>query len=81
MSEFAPGTFQFAERSMEQSVREAHEWAENRRLQRQASEAHGRVHRFYFDAMCSLGGRLASWGERLQERYSTEGSPQVTQSA
>jgi hypothetical protein len=81
MSEFAPGTFQFAERSMKQSVREAHQWAEARRLQRQAMTRRIRVHRFYFDAMSSLGCRLASWGERLQERYSSEGSAQATQSA
>lgn len=77
MSEFAPGTFQFAERSMKQSVREAHQWAETRRLQRQAGVARGRVHRFFFDAMSALGHRLASWGERLQERFSTEGSTQA----
>jgi hypothetical protein len=81
MSEFAPGTFQFAERSMEQSVREAHQWAETRRLQGQARAGRERVHRFYFDAMSSLGCRLASWGERLQERYNSEGSAQATQSA
>jgi hypothetical protein len=81
MSEFSPGTFQFAEKSMKQSVREAHQWAEARRLQRQVRAGSGKLHRFYSDVMSSLGGRLASWGERLQERYSSEGSAQATQSA
>jgi hypothetical protein len=62
---------------MKQSVREAHRRAETWRLQRQAGVARGRVHRLFCDAMSALGHRLASWGERLQERFSTEGWTQA----
>jgi hypothetical protein len=66
---------------MDIALRDAHQWAENRRLRRQARAGRKQVHHFYFDAMSSLGCRLASWGERLQERYSSEGSAQAPQSA
>lgn len=80
MSQYVPGTLYYAERDMDMALREAHQWAETRRLQRQAKGAQNRIHRFYFDALASLGYRLASWGERLQERYNNEGSAQATQS-
>jgi hypothetical protein len=80
MSEFAPGTLYCAERDMEMAVRDAHRWAGNQRLQRQAKAGRSKIQRFYFDALVSLGTRLASWGERLQERHSREGSAQATQS-
>jgi hypothetical protein len=80
MSEYVPGTLYNAERNMDMALREAHQWAENRRLQRQVKEGRKRTERFYFDALASLGYHLASWGERLQERYNSEGSAQATQS-
>ncbi len=80
MSEYVPGTLYCAERNMDMAVRERHQWAETRRLQRQAKEGRSRTQRFYFDALASLGYHLASWGERLQERYNSEGSAQAAQS-
>ncbi len=80
MSEYAPGTLYNAERNMQMAVRDAHQWAETRRLQRQARGGRNGVQRFYFDALASLGTRLMSWGQRLQERYSSEGSAQAAQS-
>lgn len=81
MSEYSPGTFQFAERIMDLSVQEAHRGAEAQRLQRQAKAGREGSLRLYSGAMAWLGHRLSTWGERLQERYSPEGSAPVAQSA
>ena len=80
MSEYPPGTFQFAERTMDLSVQEALRGARSRRLQREASTGRESSPRFYFGALVWLGQHLATWGERLQERYNAEESvplPQV----
>lgn len=79
MSEYPPGTFLLAERSMDMAVRDAHQWAETERLRREAAEGRSRLQRFYFDLLAALGHRLAVWGERLLERYDAEGSTQATQ--
>lgn len=81
MSTYPPGTFQFAERTMDLSVREALSQAESDRLRRLARATGARPHRFYFDALAWLGHHLAAWGQRLQERYGPEGRTSVRQSA
>jgi hypothetical protein len=79
MSDYVPGTLYNAERDMNTALRERHQRAEVRRLQRQLKGG-SRLQRFYFDVLASLGHRLASWGERLQERYGSETSAQAMQS-
>ena len=81
MSEYAPGTFQFAERIMDMNVMEARRGAEAQRLQRRARAGRASGQRLHFRTLAWLGQRLTSWGVRLQERYSTEGSSPVPQSA
>lgn len=79
MSEYAPGTFQFAERIMDMNVAEARREAQRLRRRARADRASGQ--RLHFRALAWLGQRLTSWGVHLQERYSTEGSSPVPQSA
>jgi len=81
MSEYAPGTFQFAEQIMDMNVAEARRGAEAQRLHRRARADRASGQRLHFRALAWLGQRLTSWGVRLQERYSTEGSSPVPQSA
>jgi hypothetical protein len=81
MSEYSPGTFQFAERIMDMSVQDAHRQARAGRLGRQARAGREKGYRFYSGVLASLGCRLATWGESLQERYGVEGSASVSQSA
>lgn len=77
MSQYIPGTLYTAERNMGMTLQERHQWAEDRRLRRQCKKGHKSAQRFYFEALASLGYRLASWGEWLQERYKSEGSTQA----
>jgi hypothetical protein len=77
MSTYPPGTFHFAERNMELSVRETLRQAESDRARRLARAGSPRRHRFYFHALAWLGNRLATWGQDLQERYSPEGRTSV----
>lgn len=81
MSTYPPGTFQFAERTMDLSVREALGQAESDRVRRLAKASGARQHRFYFVALAWLGHQLASWGQGLQERYGPEGRTSIRQSA
>ena len=81
MSTYPPGTFQFAERTMDLSVREALGQAESDRVRRLAKASSARQHRFYFIALAWLGHRLATWGQGLQERYGPEGRTSMRQSA
>jgi hypothetical protein len=81
MSEYSPGTFQFAERIMDMSVHDAHRQVQADRLGRRARVGHERRHRFYSGALASLGCRLTTWGEILQERHGTDGTASVSQSA
>jgi hypothetical protein len=74
MSEFPPGTFLFAERTMDLSVHEARRDARKRRLQREAGAGRETSHHFYFRALARLGQHLTSWGARLQERYNADES-------
>jgi hypothetical protein len=76
MSDYVPGTLYNAERDMDIALRERRQRAEARRLQREIKGG-TRLQRLYFDALASLGHRLASWGERLQERYGGEASAQA----
>lgn len=80
MSEHSPGSFHLAERTMDLAVEEALRDAKARRLAHEARAGRESRSRFYSRALVWLGQRLATWGERLQERYSAEGSapfPQV----
>ena len=81
MSEYAPGTWHMAERSMQLNVQQAQREVNRYRLQRQARMARGKGRRFYCTLLASVGGRLAVWGRRLQERYSQETSARLPQSA
>jgi len=81
MSEYSPGVFHFADRIVDQTVRAAHREAESYRLLCKFKAECGRSRRFYFSALAWLGQRLTAWGQHLQERYSTEGSAPVPQSA
>jgi hypothetical protein len=81
MSEYAPGTFQFAERTMQLNVEESHRWARGERLRRQARAGGAEKPRFYFGFLASMGRRFAAWGAHLQERYSSVDSARITQSA
>jgi hypothetical protein len=80
MSEYAPGSWQFAERIMDMNVEKAHLQAARHRLWRQAQGDRRTSRRFYFGALAWLGYRLAAWGQRLQARYSSEGSTPMPQS-
>ena len=81
MSEYVPGTLYGAERNMQSTLKERHRRADARRLGRQARAGREKSHRFYSGALAALGYRLATWGEGLQDRYGTEGSASVSQSA
>ena len=81
MSEYTPGTFQFAEQIMDMSVQDAYRQVRADRLGRRARAGRERCHRFYSGALASLGCRLTTWGEVLQERHGTEATPSVSQSA
>ena len=74
MSEFPPGSFEFAERIMHAKVQEAQREAEVQRLQRQAGVARARGDHFYGVGLGWLGQCLSAWGARLQERYAADGS-------
>ena len=71
MSEFPPGTFEFADRMMDMNVASARREAQGRRL---AAAARSHSQRFYCALLASLGQHLMAWGVNLYERYSTEGS-------
>jgi hypothetical protein len=80
MCEYPPGTFQFAERTMDMSVEAAHRGAKACRLRREACARQESSPSFFCRALAWLGRCLATWGERLQERYGPEESvplPQV----
>jgi hypothetical protein len=81
MSEYAPGTFQFAERTMQLNVEESHRWAQGERMKRQARAGQEQNRRFYCSMLVSLGQRLSAWGAQLQERYSSADSARMIQSA
>lgn len=81
MSEYAPGTFQFAEQIVDMSVQDARRQVRAARLGRQARAGSEKGRRFYSGALAALGYRLTTWGEGLQERYGAEGSASVSQSA
>ena len=81
MSEYPSGTFQFAERIMELNVEQAHRVRESIRLQRQVAAGQRSGQAWYRRALAWLGGHLISWGQRLQERYSTEHPARQAQSA
>lgn len=81
MSTYPPGTFHFAERTMELSVQEAMRQTDSDRVRRLARARGARQHRLYFDALAWLGHQLATWGQDLQERYGSEGRTTIHQSA
>ena len=81
MSEYTPGTFQFAERIMDMSVQDTHRQVQADRLGRRARARRGRSYRFYSSALASLGCRLTTWGEVLQERHGTDDTASISQSA
>jgi hypothetical protein len=81
MSEYTPGTFQFAEQLMDMSVQDAHREVRLSRLGRKARAGGEKGRRFYSSALAALGYRLSTWGEGLQDRYGAEGSASVSQSA
>lgn len=74
MSEFPPGSLEFAERIMDAKVQEARHEAEAQRLRQQAGIARARSEHFYGASLARLGQRLSAWGARLQERYAADGS-------
>jgi hypothetical protein len=80
MSEFPPGTFIFAERTMELAAQSAQRETNARGFQSRVRSGRQSFAQFYFRALAWLGQCLAAWGERLQERYGAEesaGLPQV----
>jgi hypothetical protein len=81
MSEYAPGTFHFAEQIVDTSVQDARRQVRSARLGRQARAGGEKGRRFYSSALVALGCRLTTWGEGLQDRYGAEGSASVSQSA
>ncbi len=81
MSEHPPGTYLFAERIMALNVQQAQGAAKRYRLQKLARLGQGQRWHFYTAALIWLGQHLAAWGRRLQERYGTEGSTPMAQSA
>ena len=81
MSEYAPGTFQFAERTMQLNVEESHRWAHGERMKRQARAGRVQKQPFYCSILVALGHRFSIWGAELQERYSSADSARMTQSA
>lgn len=72
MSEFPPGSFEFADCLRDMHVACAWREAQGRRL---AAAARSYGQRFYCALLASLGQRLMAWGANLYEHYSTEGSP------
>ena len=74
MSEFPLGSFDLAEKGMHMHVESARREARARRRAQEAGAARQSSRPFYWTALASLGLRLAAWGVRLQERYSSEGS-------
>jgi hypothetical protein len=81
MSEYAPGSYHFAERIMELNVQERHREAEYNRLSSRSKARRPVVQRFYCAALASFGNHLSAWGEHLVERYSSEPATPVRQSA
>jgi len=81
MSEYAPGSYHLADNIRDAKVKDALRDARLQALQRQAQAGRERRRRFYFGVLVWLGNHLTAWGERLQERYSTDGSAPMPQSA
>ena len=81
MSEYAPGSYHLADNIRDAKVKDALRDARLQRLQHQAQAGRERRRRFYFGALAWLGNHLTAWGERLQERYSTDSSAPMPQSA
>ena len=81
MSQYAPGSFSFAESIMEMNVQERRREADSSRLLSQSKAQRHAVQRFYCGALARLGNQLSAWGETLVERYSTEGTVPARQSA
>jgi hypothetical protein len=81
MSEYSPGTFQFAERIMDMNVQQAHRAARAEGLCRQARAGALSNRPVYCTALAWLGQRLAGWGKSLHERYGSEGPTSMPQSA
>lgn len=71
MSEFPPGSFEFADRIMNIKVEDARREVQ---ANRQAAALQAGSPPFYCATLARLGHHLAAWGARLQERYSTEDS-------
>ncbi|MCL7452006.1 MAG: hypothetical protein M8467_03050 [Anaerolineae bacterium] len=81
MSEFGLDTWHIAERSMQQNVQQAHREADRNRLRRLARSARAGSQPFYSHLLTSVGRRLTSWGQRLQERYGHETTARRPRSA
>lgn len=81
MSQYAPGSFSFAERIMELNVQERHHEAEASRLLGRSKVRGQAVQRFCSGALVRFGNHLSAWGERLEERYSADAAAPVRQSA
>jgi hypothetical protein len=81
MSEYAPGSFHFAERIMELNVQERRHETESSRLLGRSNARRESVQRFFCGALARFGNHLSAWGERLEERFSTEASAPARQSA
>ncbi len=81
MSEYSPGTFQFAERIMASRVDEAQRAAASRQLGRQARAQQDVGHGLASTALVWLGHRLATWGTRLQDKYGASSPAAVAPSA
>ena len=71
MSEYPPGSFEFADCMMDMHVRSARREAQGRRL---AAAARSHSQGFHCALLASLGQHLMAWGADLYERYSAEGS-------
>lgn len=77
MSQYPPGTFQFADCIMDMHVDSARREVQARRLGRLAGAARPRGRRWSPTILAArmaagLGRRLVAWGASLQEIYSTK---------
>jgi len=74
MSEYPPGTFQFGERIIEMNTERIHRDRKSSRVNHLGAAGQPRSQAWHREALAWLGHQLVTWGEDLQERFSSGGA-------
>ena len=81
MSEYPPGTFQFTERIMEMDIERIRRDRKSSHVDRLGAAGQPRSQAWYRGALAWLGHQLVTWGEDLQDRFSSQATVREPQPA